>query len=597
MRKLLKIAIAFIPAILVVIMTLNKPFYSIDAWFCDVIYSQMNGLGNDIVLVCVDEETLKEYGTFSSWSREKSAQLIDTLYADKDMEPAVLAFDIMFIGDSDAKNDLALTKAAEGKDRLVLASNMVFRGKLNYSEDGAPVYDVNNIEMEELPFDSLNEVADTGYANVSLSKDGFVRTTQVYTDKDNKRRYSFASQIYRAYMEYLGEGENAVNNLDKNQIVQFFYSGKPGECTKYSMCSVLDGSVPPQAFKGKIVLVGAYAPGLQDSYHSAAKRGQEMYGVEINANIVRALQTGKTAIPVNTLYVAIISFIVIFIYTLVSREMEMYPALIVGVWILMADLIICRIFATKGYLINVSYLLITCLLIMVWLIIEKYVWETVKRKRVLNSFKKYMAPQVIESLSKDGDFNIELGGEERNVAVLFVDIRGFTSMSETLNPKEVVQILNQYLTLTTECIHEHGGMLDKFIGDATMAIFNAPNNQEDYVYQAVLAGLAMKERGTQLGEKLLAEHGKTVSFGVGVHVGNAVVGNIGCENRMDYTAIGDTVNTASRIEGKAGRGELLISEDVYKILEGRIVADYKEAMELKGKKEPVNVYSVTGIVK
>ena len=138
-------------------------------------------------------------------------------------------------------------------------------------------------------------------------------------------------------------------------------------------------------------------------------------------------------------------------------------------------------------------------------------------------------------------------------------------------------------------------MLDKFIGDATMAIFNAPNDQEDYVYQAVLAGLDMQKKGSELGKELQKEYGRTVNFGVGIHVGEAVVGNIGSSKRMDYTAIGDTVNTASRIEGKSASGELLISEEVYKILEGRIKAEFKEEMSLKGKEKPVPVYSVTGI--
>lgn len=166
-------------------------------------------------------------------------------------------------------------------------------------------------------------------------------------------------------------------------------------------------------------------------------------------------------------------------------------------------------------------------------------------------------------------------------------------MSESLEPEQVVGILNEYLQLTTQSVFNNGGTLDKFIGDATMAIFNAPFDLEDYVYKAVCTARDIASGSSELEKKLMERFGRTISFGIGINCGNAVVGNIGCEYRMDYTAIGDTVNTAARLESKAGPGEILVSQAVYEQLRERVPMEYVGQLQLKGKKEPANVYRVT----
>ena len=168
--------------------------------------------------------------------------------------------------------------------------------------------------------------------------------------------------------------------------------------------------------------------------------------------------------------------------------------------------------------------------------------------------------------------------------MLFVDIRGFTTMSESLAPERVVEILNQYLALTTKCVMDNHGTLDKFVGDCTMAFWNAPLPQEDYVMLACRAAMAMAEGAKPLAEMLERQYGHTVSFGIGVHAGPAVIGNIGAPMRMDYTAIGDTVNTAARLEANAPAGTIFISRTVADALAGRIkAAPLENPPQLKGK--------------
>jgi adenylate cyclase len=217
------------------------------------------------------------------------------------------------------------------------------------------------------------------------------------------------------------------------------------------------------------------------------------------------------------------------------------------------------------------------------------------KRSIEKAFSKYVAPQVVEEIAKDGTYELKLGGENRDVAVMFVDIRGFTTLSESLEPEQVVDILNDYLALTTRCIFRHGGTLDKFVGDATMAVFNSPFDTEDYIYKAVITAWDIVAGGNKIEKEFVERYNKHDGFGIGVNCGPAVVGNIGCDFRLDYTAIGDTVNTAARLEANAPKGTVYISKPVRDALGDRITVEEIGEIPLKGKSNGVFVYSVTGI--
>lgn len=590
--KVTDIIVPLLAAALTALLIIAEPFFELDSMLCDVVYSQMNGTGDEIILVSIDEETLAEYGAFSDWSRERCAQLANFLYSDEECVPAVLAFDIVFTGETEA--DAQLVNALSER-KVVTASNLVYRGTTIYA-DGAQSYDAWNIEMEERPFEALDNVVYSGFANAQLSRDGFVRSAQLWTEFNGETRYSFAAQIYRQYQQVLGKEADFPQTNSRNQVL-FGYSGKPGEFQHFSLKDVLSGSVDKRNFKDKIVMVGAYASGMQDSFHTPADRGHDMFGVELNANIVRALIVGKTSQRAPVAVHAAIAALLVFIYVFTARKMKMYPALLSVVWLIIADIGAGFILSRFGITISLIYPLIVAGIFAAAIFIEKYIAEIIRKKRILQGFEKYLAPQVIKQLSKDEEYNFTLGVEKREVCVLFIDIRGFTPMSEKLAPEGVAQILNEYLSEVTKCVFRHSGMLDKFIGDAAMAVFNAPTDLEDYCFKAVCAAVDIKNSGEALRNRLMERYGKTVNFGIGLNCGEAVVGNIGCEIRMDYTAIGDTVNTAARLESKAAGGEILISEALYERLKDRIDAQFKEEMVLKGKALPVKVYSVLGIKK
>jgi len=248
-----------------------------------------------------------------------------------------------------------------------------------------------------------------------------------------------------------------------------------------------------------------------------------------------------------------------------------------------------------GFSLNNIVVSVMCVFIAVYYTGLHYYKARKAKLGIERAFSKYVAPQVVKEIAKTGTYELKLGGENREVAVLFVDIRGFTPLSESLEPEEVVDILNNYLELTTDCIFRHGGTLDKFIGDATMAVFNAPFDTEDYVYKAVLTAWDIVQGGKKMEQELSERYGKQVGFGVGVNCGPAVVGNIGCEFRMDYTSIGDTVNTAARLEANAPKGTIYISDAVYEHVKERVEVDEVGPIALKGKSNDVVVYSVTNV--
>ena len=205
-------------------------------------------------------------------------------------------------------------------------------------------------------------------------------------------------------------------------------------------------------------------------------------------------------------------------------------------------------------------------------------------------FQKMVSPKVIEQLDPD---QIALGGNRSQITTLFADIRGFTTYSESMPPEELVSVLNQYLKMSADAILEQEGTIDKFMGDAVMAWFNAPIPQPDHTLRAVKAALGIRDGIEALHEKLAQD--AHLSFGAGIHFGEAVLGIIGTEQRIDYTAIGDSINTAKRIQENSEAGQILISEAAYKQVKGNVEVTEVEPIHAKGKRKPLKVYEVLGL--
>jgi PAS domain S-box-containing protein len=205
-------------------------------------------------------------------------------------------------------------------------------------------------------------------------------------------------------------------------------------------------------------------------------------------------------------------------------------------------------------------------------------------------FERMVSPAVIQQLDPN---SLALGGKRTDITVLFADIRGFTSFSETLSPEQLVSVLNRYLAAGAECVLDEEGTIDKFLGDAVMAWFNAPIPQPDHTLRAVRAALKLRDRIAELHAALPPE--AHLAFGVGIHYGDAVLGLIGTEKRLEYTAIGDSVNTTKRLQENAGKNQIVISQSAYERVKDQINVLQMEPMTVKGKRESIPVYEVLGL--
>ena len=216
-----------------------------------------------------------------------------------------------------------------------------------------------------------------------------------------------------------------------------------------------------------------------------------------------------------------------------------------------------------------------------------------REKHAIRSlFQRYVSPAVVERLV-DRQEDLTLGGKRQQVSILFADIRGFTKFSEDLAPENVVEVLNQYMALAVEPILAEEGTLDKFMGDALMALFNAPLPQPDSTLRAVRAALAMQQAIAAY-NKQTGGH-RSLSFGTGIHVGQAVVGNIGTTQQMNFTAIGDTVNLAKRLQENASGGQILLSQAAYREVRGFVVVEALGLLVVKGRAAEEQVYALKGL--
>jgi len=218
-----------------------------------------------------------------------------------------------------------------------------------------------------------------------------------------------------------------------------------------------------------------------------------------------------------------------------------------------------------------------------------------KKKEIMKGvFNRYVSPHVADEILKEPE-SLKLGGERREVTVFFADIRGFISHTRGMSPEETVEALNRYFTLITEITFRFEGTIDKFIGDAVMCVFGSPVRSENHLEQALKAAVAVRDALTRANMRREARGQKLFQMGIGLDSGEVIVGNMGSKVRMEYTAVGEAVNMASRLTGLAGGGEILISEDLYKTVMDRVEAVEVAGTTIKGIDTPARLYNIVGV--
>lgn len=590
-----KILTALLIAAVVFLIASYDIFPVADNFLSDYFYQRESVNDLPITIITIDEKTINRYGNYNDWSRELYALLLEKLYTD-DSAPSVVALDVLFTGETDPIADSRLVAAAKKAGNVIVGVSAEYEGAFLSKELGA-AFDPEHVSEICLPYKALADVCELGYVkNAEDKHDNYMRSLITHVNLLGTEYDSLGYKALKMYCEKQGETIPDYGSMKQRQF-RFTYTGKPyTNCfNQASFSDVLDGSVDVRAFDGGIVLVGGFASSFGDDCYVPSARGTKMYGVEVHANIIEALYEGKIQTDINSTLIGVIYSVLAGILTFLLFIVSLPIGAALTLASILLQLILCRILYSNGLFAPLTLVFGAPVVIYFGFIVYQYLSERAVKSKISKAFKMYVAPQIVDEVASKGDYELSLGGRNKDIAVLFVDIRGFTTMSESLKPEEVVGILNAYFAIITDAIFKNGGTLDKFIGDAAMAVFNSPFDLDDYVYRAVHTGWDIAQGSKLLEKKLIEKFGKTVSYGVGVNCGEAVIGNIGCEFRMDYTAIGDTVNTASRLESNAKAGQILISEAVYsqiKDREGLTVEPIGE-IPLKGKKVGIFVYNVT----
>lgn len=589
--------IAIICALIGFLTAYNGLLFDIDMMISDSIYQKPTVPNQSIYVIGIDEKTLDELGQFGTWSRDISADIIRQLNSNPAAKPAVIGMDIMYFGESTIEADQNLANAAKEGGNVVVASQISFEKDIKSDKNGQLYFDESNIEYIEQPYDALKNVTTQGHISTLPENDGIIRYSIHQAKTGDMTSYSFGYELYKKFAVSQGLSLEIAPKLDEFGRFYIPFSGIPGDFYGgNSFIDVLNGTIPPEVFANSVVIVGPYASGMLDDYYTSIERAAKMNGCEIHANIVQTLVDQNYKQFASPLLQAIVLAVIIFIAYFAFLQLDFKFSLIIMIGLSALYIVSILIFYQNGTVLSVIYLPLAMVLLYAYRLVFNYFVERTKRKEVTDTFKKYVAPQVVDKIIKDGSYATALGGANRDIAVLFADVRGFTPMSETLEPEQVVEVLNRYLELTTQAIFNNGGTLDKFIGDATMAMFNAPFDQDDYVYKAVCSAMEMAKTTEAIAGEILIKYGKTVGLGIGVNCGAAIVGNIGTQNRLDYTCIGDTVNTAARLESNAKRGQVLISKAVYERIQDKIKVTELGEIPLKGKSTNVFVYSVDEIL-
>ena len=575
----------FLPVIVAALLTAIVATGWLDETDCrvsDWLYRRQGASTSEIVVVGIDSNTLSKLGTLSSWARRDVANVIARLNEDPATRPAVIGIDLLFTGENKDAPDLdaRLVEVAAQADNVVVASAAI----VDDDFDAENPHDVwSRTWAWDAPFAALAAAADTGHICEPYDSDGIVRRQLLYINvAERGRLYSFARVIYEKWCRVKGVTPNAPPVTGNDGLFYLPFTAKTYNAI--SFVDLLEGRVSADSFAGKVVLIGSLAPGMGDEFSTALDRSDSVYGVNIHANAVQAFQSGFFPREVGDGVQLAILFVACFASTLLFRNGKMQLVLAAWAVICLGWLDVCLVAYDNGAILHPLQIPFAVSVVFVGSVALNYVNARAEKDLVTTAFGRYVDPTVMRQLLDGGTEALDLGGTLRNIAVLFVDIRGFTTLSEQLPAPVVVEILNRYLTLTTDCIRRHHGTLDKFVGDCTMAFWNAPLSQEKPVHLACRAALDMIKGSESLRAELKSRCGHEINFGVGVHWGSAVVGNIGSPFRMDYTAIGDTVNTAARLEANAPGGKIFISRAVADILGAAAdVTSLGDSVKLKGK--------------
>jgi adenylate cyclase len=561
---------AVIPVILLIILLKVGLFGNWQMLLEDKMYVERPAMDN-IIIIAIDDKSLSALGPFP-WNRSAYADMVDHIG-----NASVIGFDIGFFNVTD--DDRAFSRALYGKN-VVFASEYT-----SFGHNDSRLYGSGLINPS---YRLLSGNASVGYANIIRDKDDVVRRIPRIEGGIS----SFSEQVALAFKK------SGFARPTDDLIVNF--GGPPGRFRTIPFMDV--NGTDPSLFNNKIVLVGATSSTFNDSYVAPTSRGLGMPGVEVHANALETMLIPNAYLMEQSdlsimLSMVIIAIIMAAIFSMLRSRgplSSILPFLFIPIyWFIFWFVAVLA--SWSGYILNLFYPPLAVVFCSLGIAIGNYFYEGTKRKEALSEFGRYVSPDVVSAIFR-GEKKIELTGVEKEISVIFADIRGFTALSERLKPPQIVELLNAYLGRLAMIIFDNDGTVDKYMGDAIMAVYNSPFDVESHEYKACLSALQMQDA-----IRLMNEENKKrfsgfpdLKIGIGINSGKAIVGNIGSKDRVDFTAIGDTVNITSRIEAltKQYGVYIIMGENTYDKVKGRFFIRELDFVRVKGKSRHVRIFEL-----
>ncbi len=603
------LAAAFSTALLYVKL---MPIYGVALRLDDFFYKlNKNPLSKKVALVLVDEKSVNKFGRWP-WDRRIVADGLKKL-----KEAKVIALDMVFSEKTQNSSDLYLSNTIESLGNVVCGFFLRPVATENPSSDimdtlvDSSLADVpQKVPFASLPFAEVNILPITnacllsGTFSAVADPDGLFRHYPLGFVFQGEFYPSLAVQALRVFLKkqtWIDEngtlhiGDRVIPTDETHMALLNFYRPSSYIDRIYSFVDVYQGKVPPSVFKGKLVFVGISEAGVTDIRATPIGLVPGPYlHVTFASNFLQNILL-KRKFKWDAAAIFILSFLVLLASYAQSDTLRFSAYILFEILLFVAAAALYESLCVK---VDVFYPTFSMTLSIIGLEGYSSFVKGKQTKFLKQAFSTYLSPALLSVLTKSPD-KLRIGGEKREISVLFSDIRGFTSLSEKLEPETLVWVLNTYLEPMTDIVLKNDGTLDKYIGDAVMAIWNAPLDVENHAEKALNAALEMLSALPKINSYLSQRNLPEIKIGIGVNTGQAVVGNMGSSRRFDYTAIGDTVNLASRLEGlnKLYGTSLLFSqftkEKVSFPIQGKYYPVEVDIVAVKGKEEPVKIYTLT----
>ncbi len=564
-------------------LSLDPRWHNLEHWAFDLWteVAPRPGQALPITLVTIDDLSLQQLHLRWPWPRRVHARIVERLKA---MGASLIVFDVLFSQATEPDEDQALAEAIRKAGNVILVA-------ARRNQDTA----YGTLVTRQEPLTLFQEAgAQIGLANLGLDADLVVRNVP-------EGREILWRQMLNRLAQMVPDIDPEVPPRE-GALIRFF--GPARNFPEVPVFKVLDDppSLPSDAFEGQVVLIGrtsratAELGGDADLFATpfTAHSGIMIPGVEIHATLLENGVRRLAIVPIESLSLWLLTILVGLAASFVLPHLGVMTgglytlSLLAAVWGASYAL-----FVTQARWLPVLALSTPPLLAFLGKFLIFIIQERRHKNAIRQMFALYVPPDVVQALAAHPE-RLSLGGESRELSVLFTDLEGFTSHSEILGPRRIARLINLYLDAMSQVVFDHGGTVDKYIGDAIMAFWNAPLEVPNHPRQALAAALAMQEALPILNTRLQAEGLPAIAMRIGLHSGEAIVGNLGSTRRFSYTAIGDTVNLAARLEplNKRFGTAILVSEDIARLAGDLTPLRILDRIRVRGRNRPLSVYTV-----